>query len=311
MVDHERIARAFDLGEPLRVPVLAARGANGFVWRLETDRAVYAVKELQPWVADEERPFDVDVQTAALAAGVPMPALVLTTDGRAMVDRVRVYEWVDLDAPWEPPVDRDVAREVGKILGAIHSLDVTSPEVLQAWFTVPPTLDEWRDLVGRATDADVSWSDSLEREIDFLADVGASLEPPQGPLITCHRDFVPSNVVPSRGQPVVLDWENAGPMTADAELAWSLLWWISDDHHTDLDAAVAFVEGYGHAPTLDRSSFTPVLVTHLNYLRVSAQNVVNGGELAEFAAGAVERLWPDRLRLRLAAIDELLGVLGS
>ena len=307
--DAAAVAAGFDLGSVIDAPVLAARGANGFVWKLCTDRGVFAVKRLQQWAASDAVPFDIGVQQAAADAGIPLPRPMLTPDGVAIVDRTRVYEWVDLATELATPVSPHVAREVGSLLGRLHRLGIPPPAETDPWYLQPPTLDDWRADERHGSMAGAPWSAWLAEEIGFLTDVGRrASEPATGPVVTCHLDFGPSNVLPSAqdGSLIVIDWENAGPLTADAELAEALLAWCTADARVDLDAAVALAEGYGRTPALTRASFHMAIVTHLNFLKVNLDHSLDAEQRGDFVDRWIDALQPDRLRERLRAIHALL-----
>ena len=98
------VASSFGLGVVVGEPTVAARGANGWIWKVATDSGLYAVKQLQDWVDAPEVPFDVEVQLAAARAGVALPRPVLTPEGKAVVNGVRAYEWLELGGELAVPV---------------------------------------------------------------------------------------------------------------------------------------------------------------------------------------------------------------
>ena len=74
--DAGRIARAFGLGDGPAFTGTVARGEQGEVAQLETSRGLWAVKtSFRPPELDGE---DGAFQAAAVAAGVPAPAVVFT-----------------------------------------------------------------------------------------------------------------------------------------------------------------------------------------------------------------------------------------
>ena len=313
-VDADAVAATFGIGSVLESPTLAARGANGFIWKVITDRGAFAVKRLQPWVESEAVPFDVHVQHAAEAAGIPLPRPVLTPTGDAMVEHVRVYEWVDLLPATPTPVTPAVAREVGDLLGRLHRMALPpASDAVGTWFVQPPTLEDWRDLERRGAEADAPWMSWLPDEIDYLDDLGREMAVPHaGSVITCHCDFAPGNVLPSAddGSLVVLDWENAGALQADVELAWTLALWAADGDRVDAGAAEALLEGYGATPDLAPTAFHTSVVTHVNFLKVNLDQSLDPEHRGEFSDTWIERLHPDGLRRRMVGIERLRALLG-
>jgi Ser/Thr protein kinase RdoA (MazF antagonist) len=311
------VAATFDLDTVVAPPALAARGANGFIWKLTTTRGAFAVKRLLPWVPHERVPFDVGVQLAAADAGIPLPRPVLTPDGAAMVDRTRVYEWVDVDPPLDTPIGSDLARTLGGILGRLHSLGIEPAQPINDWYTDPPSRDGWVDLLERGRAADAPWTSWLSAELSFLDELGMAVsEPAPGTAITCHRDFAPGNVPPSAddGTPIVLDWENAGAMTADTELAFTAVLWAANGDRVDREAALALRAAYEAASRVDAvitsASFNVSIVTHLNFLKVNCDGSLLDEQRGPFTDDWIEQLQPARLRARLVGIEELTRLLA-
>src|SRR4051812_25926516 len=120
------ILAAFDLGPWGRLsngPV--ASGRFGSIWRLDTEGGSWAVKQVGE-IADEdlaERLEGAAFQEAALAAGVPTPALRRTREGELIADcggmRVRLHAWADLHDP-DPSLD---PRAVGRLVAGLHRVD--------------------------------------------------------------------------------------------------------------------------------------------------------------------------------------------
>jgi hypothetical protein len=104
LVDAADLARRFALGRAARLsdgPV--ARGKQGLVWRLETADGSWAVKMPFDRSSEDEVRLATAFQEAACTAGVPAPRVRRTTGGCVFASiegrQVRVYEWVDLQAP--------------------------------------------------------------------------------------------------------------------------------------------------------------------------------------------------------------------
>ena len=68
----------FDLGDVAGAPVFAARGELGRIWRLDTDRGSWAVKESLVPTAEAAAAQDVRFQLIAHSAGIPLPLPRLT-----------------------------------------------------------------------------------------------------------------------------------------------------------------------------------------------------------------------------------------
>ena len=118
----DTIAQLFALGDGARFTGTVVRGEQGQVAQLVTARGRWAVKTSFPSNPPELDGEDAAFQTAALAAGVPSPAVVTAASPESVFadvggEPVRVYGWVDvLDA--DPTLD---PAAVGAAAGAAPS----------------------------------------------------------------------------------------------------------------------------------------------------------------------------------------------
>ena len=227
------------LGTPRGAMTRVHRKSSNRLYRLDTDRGSFAVKQLD---TDRDWTFRPDevlrFERAAFAAGVPMPEPI-SADAEVVVHR-----WVDGDPVPEQPVSESFAFEIGEILARIHGLDVDGPNtVLDA---LPPR--DWPELAVRATATGQPWADELEHAVDVLlaiAELVATCERP-GSVVLTHRDIHPWNLLARDGRPVVLDWELAGPLELGCELGSTALSISKGPGFADVDRDVfrAVLDGY-------------------------------------------------------------------
>jgi aminoglycoside phosphotransferase (APT) family kinase protein len=280
------LAERFGLGPVLGAAAFVARGAMGEVWRLETTRGAWAVKWQFPYRPVQPRPADVGVQLAAAAAGIPLPAPVLTPAGEAVArigdHHVRVYEWADLARPAVPPVGDRTAAEAGRLLGVLHSLALQPTEPDDPWYSEVPPLADFAALADDAAAAGMAWAGQLTGAQERIAGLSARASVPRRPnrRIVCHRDFNPDNVVPasSGDHLVVLDWENAGPLDPGCELGYALFAWSAGHGQIGTAAATALLDSYAAAlgadPELGPGMFATAIAAHLNFLFVMADQAI-------------------------------------
>src|SRR5438105_15044764 len=168
------VADAFDLGTPLRPPVAVPGGLMNSMWRLDTDRGSFAVKQFH-------RDFDnpaympgleqgLRIERAALVAGIPMPRpVVLPGTDRCLVEiprpdgpphTIRVHEWVDGRAPGSGDNPAELGAGIGALLARLHALNLPVAETVADLLSVHGT-DEWRALAGRVSEAGLPWASRL------------------------------------------------------------------------------------------------------------------------------------------------------
>ncbi len=221
------ILTAFDLGSSGRLssgPV--ASGRLGSIWRLDTDHGSWAIKQVGD-IADEDLAELLDgaaFQEAALADGVPTPAVRRTRAGELIADcggvRVRLHTWVDLHDPDASldPVD------VGRLVAALHCVDFAGAIGLDPWYTEPVGAARWSDLISALRARHAPFADELDALLPELVAMETYLGGPPRDLRTCHRDLWADNVRRARdGGLCVFDFDNAGLADPSQELALILV----------------------------------------------------------------------------------------
>jgi len=313
--DWQCLAQRFELGYLTGDPGYVTRGAMGEIWRLDTSNGRWAVKWQFPWAPADPRPLDATVQLAAAAAGVPLPLPVTAPDADAVAAvggrHARVYHWVELGQPVLLPATPAVAADAGRLLGLLHRLGLTSDEPVDPWYTQVRPADYWTELADRATAAGAAWAPRLAGARGLVAYLSEFVTPPPDrPVIVCHRDFNPGNVIPAvpDGRLTVLDWENCGPLDPVRELGYAVYTWSCGGGRFDAGAAEALLAGYASAtgadPELPDDLFATAVATHVNVLGVMAEQAIAEPEHRRYAEARIAELLDDEL----AELRQLLAL---
>ena len=224
-IDHpefsiEWLAHAFDLGQP-HVAVYAGCGQKNplGVLRLQTSRGCFAVKRFE----HAPRCGALAIESAAYAAGFPMPQPFRTTDGKLYITYwhqgspvwVRVYAWVEGSAYDWGAVDPKLSHHIGGLLAALHALPVPA-EALQEDPWMPLGWSGWEQLTEHATAQGVAWAPTLRQKLPTLVAWEEHVlvyTVSDEPVVPSQRDLHPPNVMQCvDGSHVVVDWDAAGPV---------------------------------------------------------------------------------------------------
>jgi len=252
------ILSAFDLGSWGRLsdgPV--ASGRLGSIWRLDTERGSWAVKQVGD-ISDEglaELVEGAAFQEAALAGGVPTPALRRTRAGELIADcggvRVRLHDWVDLH---DPDVSLD-PLELGRLVARLHRVEFAGTIGVDPWYTQPVGAARWSELVGVLRARHAPFAEELDALVPELVALEAYLGGPPRELRTCHRDLWADNVRASRdGGLCVFDFDDAGLADPSQELAVILVEYCADRGRAQLIRA-AYEEAGGPGRVEDPTAF--------------------------------------------------------
>lgn len=295
------IAETYALGTGPWTMAPVTRGALGRIWKLSGDGSSWAVKELLFGCDEEQVSREAALRQAAEDLGIASPRLIPTRDGAHVSQPtpsrggsfVKLYDWID-GSPADVS-DPDILDWFGKTMGLLHTAGRGTGETPDSWYEECPGHDQWKELHEKVRQAGVPWSDALGR---FIATTAAELTrwvtlSDPADLVTSHLDLQPQNVLVGTNGPVLLDWDNAGPVSAERELARAVYVW-SGRNQANPDSARRLVRAYrsagGRAAVEGPQSFSMLFATDLNYVRVQAECAIDPTVTAaqrEFASGQV------------------------
>ncbi|WP_416980385.1 phosphotransferase enzyme family protein [Streptomyces sp. T028] len=293
------IADLYGLGPGPWTTTPVTRGALGQIWKLTGNDSAWAVKEL---IFEREKP---DVEREATlrdtAAGLGVAAPRLMPDGTGShVSRlpadlggsfVKLYDWVD-GTPADPS-DPGLLDWCGRTLALLHRAGKGTSETPVDWYEECYPEADWADLHDRVRRAGPPWAEALSRCVaGALPELTRYVSPSDpGDLVLSHRDLQPQNVLLTEAGPVLLDWDNAGPVAARRELAHVVYVWSGGNHFRP-EAARRLVRSYraaeGPAVLEDLNSFSMLFATALNYVHVQAACAIDPHatpDQREFASG--------------------------
>ena len=233
MVDVAELLAAYDLGSWARLsdaPV--ARGRVGSIWRLDTERGSWALKQVAASAAVEptEAVEGAAFQEAARGAGVPTPE-VLRTVGGGLLARVgdglvQLQGWVDLLEP-------DVALnpvELGRLVARLHMVPFEGRIGFDPWYVEPVTARRWREILVELETRRAPFAAALAEEVPELVALEGLLGATPRKARTCHRDLWADNLRrTATGDLCVFDFDNAGLADPSQELAQVLVEYASLD----------------------------------------------------------------------------------
>ncbi len=258
------IMAAFGLGDEGQLsdgPV--AEGRVGAIWRLDTERGSWAVKQVSAGTSPEDLDAMIDgaaFQEAAVASGISAPAVRRTLEGAVIGDlgtvRVRVHGWVDL----EPP---DVALEpqlLGRLVASLHQVDFQGSIGLEPWYQAPVGATRWSAPIRALRARRAPFADELDALVPELVALERLLGGSPGSLRTCHRDLWADNVRrTSADRLCVIDFDNAGLANPAQELALVLVEYADDDPRRAAAVLNAYAAAGGPARVVSPADFAMVI----------------------------------------------------
>jgi phosphotransferase family enzyme len=279
----------FGLPEAQFTAIPVARGLCGRVWRLNSDGVRYALKELFWDHHQDEREIRrrAAFEAAARSAGVECPESLPTLTGDYLCRLppefgdvyVRLYSWIDGVAL---PSGEGATAWLGDTLSRLHRIRHAAASAPDPRFEAVPTSAQWQELVRALRAAGVAWADDLERLLPRIDDLGAIVAPADpDALIMCHLDFTPANVMRTDTGLVLVDWDNAGPGTAEHDLASTLMAWHAAAPAGITATMAAYARADGPATLTGLSSYSAYLGAMINNLYTQVSTVIEADILDE------------------------------
>lgn len=139
--------------------------------------------------------WELDLLAHLVAAGIGVPRLVLTDDGRRHVDGLTVQELV----PGDPPRSRHDWNRVADTLRAVHASTVGWPQ--------RPGFASSRHLLTHDRGGDVRLDRMPTGMVEQIRTAWAAVQ--HGEPSAVHGDPGPANIRIAEEWPVLLDWDEA------------------------------------------------------------------------------------------------------
>lgn len=318
----DAIAEHYALGPGPWTMKPVTRGALGQIWKLSGNKHAWAVKELLFGCDEAQVAREAALRDRAADLGIASPRL--HTDrygahasrlGSSGGSYVKLYDWVD-GTPADAS-DPGLLDWFGRTVAVLHQAGAGAVETPGDWYERCPDHADWEEVLKQVRDSGLPWTGEFSA---FVATTAPRLAhwvtpSPPGGLVTSHLDLQPQNVLVGPDGPVLLDWDNAGPVAPERELARAVFVWSGGNEVNTGSArrlAQAYRDAGGRAVVTGPESFSMLIATELNYIRVQAETAVDPAVTAaqrDFAGGQVVtrlRHAPDP-----AAISLLLAALGT
>jgi Ser/Thr protein kinase RdoA (MazF antagonist) len=307
----KRIAAEYGLGDEATMSGPVARGELGQIWRLETARGAFAVKQWFEEFPQSELLEGAAFQEAAGAAGVPCPNVVRRRDGSLLLDldgtTICLYRWVDL-CDRDPLID---PAAVGSLVGTLHRVPYAGHEPIDPWYSDPVGRDRWDELVRELGVRGAPFAEDLAAFRDELVALEDLIVPPLK-LRTCHRDLWADNLrARPSGELCLIDWDNAGDADPSMELALVLFEFGLGDPIRARELHEAYMDAGGPGRVLGPGDFS-MPIAQLGHIGERGCRLWLAAETADDRARAeaiVDEFVTDALTRHVIA--ELLDAIGA
>ncbi|MBH1940011.1 phosphotransferase [Mobilitalea sibirica] len=239
----EELFHTFGIGQVIDTPISITGGLMHKIYRVSTDKNIYAVKWLNPSIMQRDGVIENMLNSERIAATFsnhfPVVA-ALTFNGQNLLQfgdkYFMVYEWIEGTSIFPPSITKENCYKVGDVLGKMHQLDIAVPGVRKE--NSEAVTYNWQFYYDKGVQQNASWIDVYTGIIDKLNIWNKSVNDANRQLseytVISHRDLDPKNVMWHQGKLYLIDWEAAGYVNPYKELLEVLNYW-ADRGNGNLD----------------------------------------------------------------------------
>ena len=236
----EKLVRKFDLGSKIIKATQIHGGLSNRMYRVETDKAEYAIKKLNKTLMQNKTEFEritfaEKVSKIAEENGVFVERALEFEDKiihEIDEDYYMIFNW-NYGSHLQPEdVTDEICNTIGELLAKIHNLDFSKIEAEKSKKTETRIID-WQHYANVAKNQNKYYYKDLVENIEILYEINKktneALEYAKNNLIISHRDLIKKNILWNNNIPTVIDWESSGYVNPTVELVQVCWNWANGD----------------------------------------------------------------------------------
>ena len=274
MKNIEKLCSYCQLGQMIGEPRAVSGGLMHRMYRVSTDKGVYAIKQLNPDIMKRPEALRNMVNSEkvsnALKHVVPLVAAkemngshVIRMDGRFY----EIFDWLEGCSVFALDITVHHCRQMGQLLGRIHAADVRVDGMERNDGT--RSVFDWPMLFEKAQQC---YPECFALLRECAADIMrwdeqtvCGLKENRYDQVISHCDLDPKNVMWQDGAAYIIDWEAAGYVNPCQELIEMLNYWISDAEGAyDREKFAALIDAYAENMDLSHINWDAVLACSFN-----------------------------------------------
>lgn len=236
----ERLIQENNLGRKIKNIEKVTGGLSHRMYKVETDKGIYAVKELNSGVMKREKAYsnfvfsekvtDIAKENGILAIG----AIKLNDEIMVKIEEsyFMVFEWIEGKILKAEEITDKHCEIIGKILAQIHNIDFSKIEDDERK-SIETNLFDWNKYITPAEEQNKPYIKELKENIELLYELNKNsvkaLEYAKNDLVISHTDLDRKNVMWQEDKAFIIDWEASGYINPTIELIQVAWYWSGGD----------------------------------------------------------------------------------
>jgi thiamine kinase-like enzyme/RimJ/RimL family protein N-acetyltransferase len=254
------ICHHFNLGTPFQAPTRVHGGLLHIMWRLDTDKGSYAIKQLSKDIdlKNEQviKNYELSEKIASRFVAHGIPAICAIAQSRKylfMIDGTGflVYPWVNANALDQHAVLEPNALKIAEILAKMHCLNLDEPEITQPEFYTH-TNQKILELLDKAETFNCPFAADLRKNQKNILAANESYQKAipilKTQIVVSHGDLDQKNVLwDIDNNPILIDWESACKINPTYDIINTAFYWSGITSNFDKDLFLKMIEAYQKA----------------------------------------------------------------
>lgn len=236
----ERLILENNLGNKINNIEKVTGGLSHRMYKVETDKGIYAVKELNAGVMKREKAYsnfvfsekvtDIVKENGISAIG----ALKIKNDIMLKIEDsyFMVFEWLEGRILQAEEITDKHCEIIGKMLAEIHNIDFSKIEDNERK-SVETNFFDWDKYIIPAEEQNKPYIKELKESIELLYELNKNsveaLEYAKNNLVISHTDLDRKNVMWQNEKAFIIDWEASGYINPTIELIQVAWYWSGGD----------------------------------------------------------------------------------
>ena len=282
----EKFCRMNNLGVVENITKLTG-GLMHKMFKVETDKGVYAIKVLNQEVMSREEAYNNFIVSETIANlaknnGIAVSSALAINNNylnKLEDSYYMVFDFVEGKTLSDEEITVDHCKKIGKVLAKLHSLDYSSLE-LDRTIIKYTKLYDWESYLNNTNFEKMTYKElftaNYKKYNDLLKNANEKFNNSNKILTICHRDMDPKNVMLYKDNPIIIDWESASLANPYRELLEDALCWSCFlSNNFDEKKFIAVIEAYAENKNIKDVNWSDVidgnLVGRLGWLKYNLE----------------------------------------
>lgn len=231
-------------------------GLSHKMYRVQTDKADFAIKQLNPAIMRRKgayRNFVFSERVARIAKQNGINAVCALQFRGKVVLKVKnsffmVFKWINAQTLTAEQVEDRHCEIIGQTLAKIHNITFCKSKNRQRKIAPTPLFD-LTDYINQAKEQNKPFARLLQNDLPLLTQLNnrsaEATNDLRGALTVGHADLDRKNVMWQNFTPFLIDWESSGLINPTAELVQTAWYWAGGDvENLDLRKFETVIKSY-------------------------------------------------------------------